>query len=196
MSGRGAIGTSLHRASKLLRAYIAALKAVKSRGGSAGRPDEAGSLLAVLAPPSRHLEGRACFVLGIDGEEMSEFLRLRHRERWPSARDGMLSVESRIEGGSGRQGATVRRGPVDPWRRLRCTRQRVRVPVQGHAQAMRAPCLRRAVCGQIDGAELPKAEVLGSQRHVALERLAAGRRGRFGGAAQPSRPLNWTWGIG
>ena len=102
----GAIGTNLHRASKLLKPYISALKAVKSRGGSVERPDEARSLLAVLAPLSRHLVGRDYFVLGIDGEEMSEFLRLRHRERWPGVRDGILSVKSKLEG-DGRAGGRV-----------------------------------------------------------------------------------------
>lgn len=101
MSDMGAIGTSLHRATRLLGPYVSAMKAAKSRGGSVERPDEAGGLLAVLSPLSRHLAGRDYFVLGIDGEGMSEFLRLRHRERWPSVRDGILSVESRLEGGAG-----------------------------------------------------------------------------------------------
>lgn len=106
MSDMGAIGTNLHRASKLLRPYISTLKAARSRGGSVERPEEVGSLLAVLAPLGRHLAGRAYFALGIDGEGMSEFLRLRHRERWPTIKDGILSVESKLEGG--RAGGGVR----------------------------------------------------------------------------------------
>ena len=101
MGDMGAIGTNLHRASKLPGPYISALKAVESRGGSAERPGEAGSLLAVLAPLSRQLGGRAYFVLGIDGDGMSEFPRLRHRERWPGVMDGILAVKSRTEGGAG-----------------------------------------------------------------------------------------------
>ena len=65
------------------------------------REDEARSLLAVLAPFSRHLGGRSYYALGVHGEEMSEFLRLRHREDWPGVRDGILSVASRLKGGAG-----------------------------------------------------------------------------------------------
>ena len=101
MSDLGAIGTNLHRATKLLRPYISALSTVKSRGGCVERPDEARSFLAVLNPLSRHLRGKTYFVLGINGEDMSEFLRLRHRERWPSIKDGILSVESKLEKGAG-----------------------------------------------------------------------------------------------
>ena len=32
---------------------------------------------------------------------MSEFLRLRHSEGWPGARDGILSVKARLEEGAG-----------------------------------------------------------------------------------------------
>lgn len=101
MSDLGAIGTNLHRATKLLEPYISALRDVKSRGGCVERPDEARSFLAVLNPLSRHLRGKTYFVLGINGEDMSEFLRLRHRERWPSIKDGIISVESKLEEGAG-----------------------------------------------------------------------------------------------
>ena len=101
MSDMGAIGTNLHRASRLLRPYLLVLRTVKSRGGSVERPDEARSLLDVLSPLCLHLRGKSYFVLGIDGKEMSEFLRLRHREGWPAVRDGILSVESRLEEGAG-----------------------------------------------------------------------------------------------
>ena len=101
VSDMGAIGTNLHLASMLLRPYLLALRAVKSRGDSVVLPDEARSLLAVLAPLGRHLRGKSYLVLGIDGEEMAEFLRLRHREGWPAVRDGILSVESRLEEGAG-----------------------------------------------------------------------------------------------
>ncbi len=103
MSVMGALGTSLNCATRLHRPYRDALRAIKSRGGSVGRPDEARSLLAVLAPLSCHLNGKTYFSLGVNGEEMSEFLRLRRREGWPAARDGILSVKARLEGGSSGQ---------------------------------------------------------------------------------------------
>ena len=77
MGVMGAISTSLHCASQLLRPYLDAQRAVESRGGCVERPDEAKSLLAVLNPLSYHLRGRTYFALGVNGEEMSEFLRLR-----------------------------------------------------------------------------------------------------------------------
>ncbi len=101
MSIMGALGTNLHCATNLLDPYLTALEAIESRGGLVERQDEAESLLAVLAPLSRHLRGRTYFTLGINGEEMSEFLRLRHREGWPGIRDGILSVETRLEEGTG-----------------------------------------------------------------------------------------------
>ena len=79
MSVMGVIATNLHCASKLLGRYNLALESVVSRGGYVGREDEARSLLAVLAPLSRHLRGKSYYALGVHGEEMSEFLRLRHR---------------------------------------------------------------------------------------------------------------------
>ena len=39
--------------------------------------------------------------MGVNGEEMSKFLRIRHREGWPGIRDGILSVETRLEEGTG-----------------------------------------------------------------------------------------------
>ena len=101
MSVMGVIATNLHCASKLLGRYNLALESVVSRGGYVGREDEARSLLAVLAPFSRHLRGKTYYALGVHGEEMSEFLRLRHREGWPGMRDGILSVTSRLEKGAG-----------------------------------------------------------------------------------------------
>ena len=101
MSDMGVIGTNLHRASKLLDPYLLALEAIESRGGFVERPEEAGSLLAVLAPMGRHLRGETYFVMGINAEKMSGFLRLRHRENWPSAKDGILSVETRLKEGAG-----------------------------------------------------------------------------------------------
>ena len=102
MSDMGVIGTNLYLASKLLGRYDLALEAIRSRGGSADRPDEVKSLVAVLAPLSRHLRGMAYYALGVNAEEMSKFLRLRHREDWPSTRDGILSVASRLEKGGGK----------------------------------------------------------------------------------------------
>lgn len=99
MSDMGVIGTNLHRASKLLRAYSTATWAIRSRGGSVEQQDEVRSILDVLAPLSLHLRGMDYYALGINGEEMSKFLRRRHREDWPSARDGILSVASRLEKG-------------------------------------------------------------------------------------------------
>lgn len=101
MSDMGVIGTHLHRATKLLDPYHSALEAIELRGGFVERPEEAGSLLAVLAPMSRHLRGKTYFVLGINAEKMSGFLRLRHRENWPSVKGGILSVEARLKEGAG-----------------------------------------------------------------------------------------------
>lgn len=101
MSIMGAISTNLHCASQLLGPYLDAQRAVESRGGCVERPDEAKSLLAVLTPLCYHLRGRTYFALGVNGEEMSEFLRLRHREGWPAVRDGILSIEARLEDGAG-----------------------------------------------------------------------------------------------
>ena len=101
MSDMGVIGTNLHCASRLLKAYLLATGAIRSRGGCVERPDEAQSLLDILSPLSLHLRGMAYYALGVHGEEMSGFLRRRHRENWPSARDGMLSVTSRLEKGAG-----------------------------------------------------------------------------------------------
>ena len=101
MSDMGVITTNLHCASKLLRPYIVALGDIRSRGGSTEQPDEVQSLLAVLVPMSLHLRGRSYFKLGINGEKMSEFLRLRHREDWPRVRDGILAVTARLEKNGG-----------------------------------------------------------------------------------------------
>ena len=98
MSGISVIATSLHCASRLLGRYNLALESVGSRGGSVARADEARSLLAVLGPLGRHLRGETYYALGVHAEEMSEFLRLRHRDDWPGARDCILSVASRLEG--------------------------------------------------------------------------------------------------
>lgn len=102
MSDMGVIGTNLYLASKLLGRYDLALESIRSRGGSVDRPDEVKSILAVLAPLSRHLRGMTYYALGVNAEEMSKFLRLRHREDWPSAKDGILSVASRLEKGGGK----------------------------------------------------------------------------------------------
>ena len=101
MSVMGALGTNLSCATRVHRPYLSALRAIKSRDGLVERPDEAKSLLAVLTPLSCHLGGKTYFSLGVNGEEMSEFLRLRHREGWPGIRDGILSVKARLETGSG-----------------------------------------------------------------------------------------------
>ena len=97
----GVLGTKLHRATDLLDSYFAALESIEPRGGCVERPDEAKSLLAVLTPLGCHLRGKTYLALGVNGEEMSEFLRLRHREGWPGIRDGILSVETRLEEGTG-----------------------------------------------------------------------------------------------
>lgn len=102
MSDMGVIGTNLHCASRLLKAYLLATGAIRSRGGCAVRPDEAQSLLDVLAPLSLHLRGMTYYALGVHGEEMSGFLHRHHRENWPSARDSILSVTSRLEKGAGK----------------------------------------------------------------------------------------------
>ena len=101
MSDIGVIATNLHCASRLLGRYNLALESIGSRGGSVVREDEARSLLAVLGPLGRHLEGETYYALGVHGEEMSEFLRLRHREEWPGARGRIISVTSRLEKGAG-----------------------------------------------------------------------------------------------
>ena len=102
MSDMGVIGTDLYCATELLKAYLVATGSIRSRGGYVERPDEIQSILDVLAPLSLHLRGMTHYALGVDGEEMSKFLRRRHREGWPSARDGIISVASRLEkGGSG-----------------------------------------------------------------------------------------------
>ena len=101
MSDMGVIGTNLHRATKLLRPYILALESIESNGGAAERPDDVRSLLAVLVPLSRHLQGKTYYALGVNGEKMSEFLRLRHREAWPSVKSGVLSAASRLEASAG-----------------------------------------------------------------------------------------------
>ena len=101
MSDMGAISTSLHLASELLRPYMATLKDARSRGGFTERQDEVQSLLDVLVPFSLHLRDMSCFNLGIDGERMSEFLRSRHREDWPATRDDIVSLASRLEKSGG-----------------------------------------------------------------------------------------------
>ena len=101
MSGKSVLATGLHCASQLLRPYLDAQRAIKSRGGLVERQDGAKSLLAVLTPLGCHLGGKTYFSLGVDGEEMSEFLRLRHREGWPGIRNGILSVKARLEDGAG-----------------------------------------------------------------------------------------------
>lgn len=101
MSGMSVLFTHLHCATKLLDSYVPALEIIESRGGLVERPDEAKSLLDVLAPLCHHFKGETYIVLGINGDDMSEFLRLRHREAWPRIRDGILSVKSRLEEGAG-----------------------------------------------------------------------------------------------
>ena len=98
----GVIGTNLYCASELLKAYLVATGSIRSRGGYVERPDEIQSILDVLAPLSLHLRGMTHYALGVDGEEMSEFLRRRHREGWQGARDNILSVASRLERGGGK----------------------------------------------------------------------------------------------
>ena len=100
MSGMSVLSTKLHRSTELLNSYLSALESIESRGGSVARPDETASLLAVLAPLNRHLRGQTYFSLGVNGEDMYKFLHLRHREGWPDARDGILSIESRLRGGA------------------------------------------------------------------------------------------------
>ena len=101
MSDMGLISNHLHHASRLLQPYILTLVDARSRGGSTERQDEVQSLLAVLAPMSLHLRGMPYFNLGIDGEKMAEFLRRRHREDWPAARDDIIALASRLEKNSG-----------------------------------------------------------------------------------------------
>ena len=101
MSDMGVISANFHHSFRLLRPYIATLRDVKSRGGSTERQDEVQCLLDVLGPMSLHLRGVSYFNLGIDGAKMSEFLRLRHREDWPEAKDGIISLASRLEKSGG-----------------------------------------------------------------------------------------------
>lgn len=101
MSDLGVITTNLYCASKLLKAYLSATSAIKSRGGYVEGPDETRGLLDVLAPLSLHLRGMSYFALGVHCEEMFGFLRRRHREGWPGVRDSILSIASRLEGGGG-----------------------------------------------------------------------------------------------
>ena len=172
MSVMGALGTNLNCATRLHRPYRDALRAIKSRGGSVGRPDEAKSLLAVLAPLSCHLNGKTYFSLGVNGEEMSEFLRLRHREGWPAK--GRHTVrQGQARRGIQRTDGALRRRRVDPRRCLGCPWQRVRVPVREDVQTMSARYLRCVIREQIDRAESLRAAIPDRQRHAALERLAA-----------------------
>ena len=97
MSDMGAISTNLHYASSLLQPYIVAQRDTKSRGGTTERRGEVQSLLDVLVPMSLHLGDMPYFNLGIDGDRMSEFLRNRHREDWPAARDSIIALASRLE---------------------------------------------------------------------------------------------------
>ena len=101
MSDMGVISANFHHAFRLLRPYIATLRDAKSRGGSTERQDEVQCLLDVLGPMSLHLRGMSYFNLGVDGAKMSEFLRLRHREDWPEARDDIISLASRLEKSGG-----------------------------------------------------------------------------------------------
>lgn len=103
MSVMGVITTNLHCASKMFRPYIVALGDTRLRGGFTERSDEVQSFLAVLVPMSLHLRDRSYFKLGFNGEKMTEFLRLRHREGWPRARDGILTVTSKLEKSGGRR---------------------------------------------------------------------------------------------
>ena len=103
MSVLSVIHTNLHCTLKLLRPYIAALGDTRSRGGFTERSDEVQSFLAVLVPMGLHLKGRSYFKLGFNGKEMTEFLRRRHREDWPRARDGILTVTSKLEKSGGRR---------------------------------------------------------------------------------------------
>ena len=97
MSGRSVVNGQFHLTSRLLQPYILTLLDARSRGGHTERQDEVQSLLDVLAPMSRHLRGVSYFDLGIDWEKMSEFLRHRHREDWPAARDSVIALASRLE---------------------------------------------------------------------------------------------------
>lgn len=101
MSGLSVIHTNLHCTLKLLRPYIRALWETRSRGGSTERADEVQIFLAVLAPMCLQLRGKSYFKLGFNGEEMTEFLRRRHREEWPRVRDGILAVTAKLENSSG-----------------------------------------------------------------------------------------------
>ena len=101
MSGRSVVNAQFHRTSRLLQPYILALLDARSRGGSTERQDEVQSLLDVLAPMSLHLRGVSYFNHGIDWEKMSEFLRRRHHEDWPAARDCVIALTSRLENSDG-----------------------------------------------------------------------------------------------
>ncbi len=101
MSDMGVISTNLHYASSLLQPYIVTLRDTKSRGGTTERQGEVQSLLDVLVPMSLHLRDMPYFNLGIDGDRMSEFLRNRHREDWPAARDSVIALSSRLEKSNG-----------------------------------------------------------------------------------------------
>ena len=101
MSDMGVISTNLHYASSLLQPYIVALRDTKSRGGTTERRGEVQSLLDVLVPMSLHLRDMPYFNLGIDGDRMSGFLRNRHREDWPAARDSVIALASRLEKSNG-----------------------------------------------------------------------------------------------
>lgn len=101
VSGRSVINGQLHRTFRLLQSYSMALEDAKSRGGTTEQRDEVQSFLDVLVPMSLHLRGVSYFDHGIDWEKMFEMLRHRHREDWPAARDGIITLASRLEESDG-----------------------------------------------------------------------------------------------
>ena len=135
----GVIGSCLYCASRLLGATSAA-PAIKSRGGWAARPGEARSILDAIAPPSLQFRG-VYNAPGVDGEEMSGPFR-RHREGWPGARNGVLSIAKARKGGGWAApfaaGLPILDGGSDALDD-ECA------PVQGDAQAASAPCPGRPI---------------------------------------------------
>ena len=101
VSGRSVLNGQLHRTFRLLQSYSVALEDAKSRGGATERRDEVQSLLDVLVPMSLHLRGVSYYDRGIDWERMFELLHHRRREDWPSARDGIIALASRLEESGG-----------------------------------------------------------------------------------------------
>lgn len=96
----------LHGATWRIDSHLSALGAVEARGGLE-RPDEAKSILDVLAPPSCHFRGESYFALGVNGNTCPSFCA-SHGEGRPGVRDGIFSVESGLkEGACGRAGLSV-----------------------------------------------------------------------------------------